>query len=243
MKRFLLFVCLVPVWAIPAFDQEDGPGGLGAGMTVTTDQSIQLQDMADPLKQLKETLAKATISLTKEQEKALQPVIEETIRAMQELTAGAGAGASRGQGFGRGAGQGDGARANRGGGLGAAFNPRMRELNDQFEAKMKAILKPDQAAVWEAYKNDQIKRSGGIEALKVMLADASAALSPEQEQQIAPLYIELNRARTQLMREGQGRPDPVKVKELEANNAVQVAKFLNPAQKKALLDSLRAQPQ
>jgi uncharacterized membrane protein len=39
--------------------------------------------------------------------------------------------------------------------------------------------------------------------------------------------------------EGQGTPDAAKLKELESNNAVQVARFLNPAQKKALVESMK----
>jgi hypothetical protein len=239
MRCLCVFAFSVLFFALPAFAQDDGPASFGGGMTVD-ESPMQLQQMADPIKQIKETLAKAKISLSRDQERALQPAIDETIKAMQELTAGGPAAGNRGQGFARG-GRGGfrGQMAGRGGAEVLAQSPRMRELNDQFEAKMKAILKPDQAAAWDAYRKDQIKKAGGLEALKIILADANAPLTPEQEQQIAPLYMELTRARMRLTIEGQGTPEPAKLKVLESDNAVQVAKFLNAAQKKALVESMR----
>jgi hypothetical protein len=64
-------------------------------------------------------------------------------------------------------------------------------------------------------------------------------LTAEQEQKIAPLYQELFRSKAMLARESQGQPDPAKVKQLDLNNATQVLTFLNPAQRKALLDSMK----
>jgi hypothetical protein len=124
---------------------------------------------------------------------------------------------------------------------GLETNPRLRELNDQFEAKLKAILKPDQAAAWDAYKREQIRRAGGLGALKIVLEEAKApALTPEQEQQIGLLYAELNRSRVRLAVQSGGQADPAKIKELETSTSAQVLRALNADQRKAMLDSIRA---
>jgi hypothetical protein len=69
------------------------------------------------------------------------------------------------------------------------------------------------------------------------MEEAGAAFTPEQEKQIQELYAEDARQRGQLMREAQGRPDPAKLDELEKGTLTKVARLLNPAQRKALLDS------
>lgn len=278
MRRFVGSIVFSALFSLPVLAQ--GPDTMGAAGEVGGQMGIQLTPMSpDNLKIVKDALSKARISLNKDQEKALQPVIDETVQAMSDLVAGmgggrgmsgvrgqSGAGMERGAGEGRGTGavppgMGGGGRGTgggmppegmrggmrgaggMGGGPAGAANPRLREINEQFEARMKTILKPDQAAAWDGYRKNQIRKSGGFDALKLILAEANAPMTPEQEQQVAPLYMELFRARTQLTREAAGRPDPVKLKELDANNAVQVAKFLNAAQKKALLDSLKASAQ
>jgi len=228
MSRFVFLACVLMFVAAPAFAQEEaGRGG---------DMGVQLVPVGpDNVKAIKETLAKAKITLTRDQENALKPIIEETVKAMEELNAqmGAGRGAGRGGGEGRG----------RGAGGGRGMNPmqiaRLGELNDQFEAKMKTVLNPDQVTAWDAHKKEEIKRGGGIEALKVILGDANAPLTAEQEQKIAPLYQELFRAKMMLTRESQGQPEAAKMKQLDLNNATQVLTHLNPAQRKALLDSMK----
>ncbi len=262
MKRLVLIIMLLAVGVFTAFgqdqegraigggdgggDQDDGGGGNGG---------IQLQQLADPLKQLKETLALAKITLTRDQEKALQPAIDETIKAMQEMATaaaqnGAGAGAdNRGRGGNRGGGappEGGRGRGGRGGagrgGIAVLANPRMRELNNQFEAKLEAIMKPGQVAAWGAYRKEQIRKAGGLAALKIVLEDAKApALSPEQEQQIGALYAELNRNRVRLAVQSGGQADPAKTKELETTTTAQVLRALSADQRKAMLESIRAQ--
>lgn len=261
MKRLVLIIMLLAVGVFTAFgqdqegraigggdgggDQDDGGGGNGG---------IQLQQLADPLKQLKETLALATITLTRDQEKALQPAVDATIKAMQEMAAeaenGAEAGAgNRGRGGNRGGGappEGGRGRGGRGGagrgGLAVLANPRMRELNDQFEAKLEAIMKPDQVVAWGAFRKERIKKTGGLAALKIVLEDAKApALSPEQEQQIGALYAELNRSRIRLAVQSGGQADPARTKELETTTSAQVLRALSGDQRKAMLESIRTQ--
>ena len=69
------------------------------------------------------------------------------------------------------------------------------------------------------------------------MEEAGTAFTPEQEQQIQELYAEDARQRAQLMRESQGRPDPAKLDDLEKSTLTKVARLLNAAQRKALLDS------
>jgi hypothetical protein len=238
MKYFVAVICLVAFAALPAAAQEEG-GGAGGGM------DVQLVPIGpDNVKAIRDTLAKAKITLTRDQENALRPIIEETVKAMEELNAGArGQGGPEGEARSGGRGEGRGGRAGRGMGRGGGFSPEMvaklRELNDQFETKMKTVLKPDQVAAWDAYRKEERKRAGGLEALKVILEDANAPLTADQEQKLAPLYQELFRAKAQLAREGQGQADPAKLKELDLKNATQVLPFLNSTQKKALLDSMK----
>lgn len=240
MRPTLLLTCFILLAALPALAQEEaGPAGDG-GM------SVQVTPIGpDNVKAIKNTLAKAKISLSRDQENALKPFIEEAVKAMEELNATMAAARGGRGGMGSGTPRREAGAGMRGQGgppmtmVNPEYTAKMRELNDAFEAKMKTVLRPDQAAAWDAYRKEEIKRAGGLEALKMILADAKTPLSPEQERQIGPLYTELFRARTMLTRQSQGNPDAAKLKELESNNALQVMKFLGPAQKKALLDSMR----
>jgi hypothetical protein len=120
----------------------------------------------------------------------------------------------------------------------------LRKINDDLVAKISAVLKPDQQAVFKKYQNDQIKAAGGFGALKVVMEEAGAPLTPEQEPQIQGLYTEDAQQHAQLVRESQGQPDPAKVADLERATMTKVARLLTAAQRKALLDSrAKAQPQ
>ena len=122
------------------------------------------------------------------------------------------------------------------------MNVELRKINDDLVAKIAGGLKPDQQAAFKKYQNDQIKSAGGFGALKVIMAEAGAALTLEQETQIQGVYAEDAQLHAQLLRESQGRPDPAKVADLDRTTMTKVARLLNPAQRKALLDS-RAKPQ
>ena len=63
---------------IPALAQDEGGGG--------GDMGVQMVPVGpDNVKAIKETLAKAKITLTRDQENALKPIIDETVKAMEEL--------------------------------------------------------------------------------------------------------------------------------------------------------------
>jgi hypothetical protein len=246
MRRSIVFTFVALMLVVPGFAQEEGGGG--------GDLGIQMVPVGpDNVKAIRDTLAKAKITLSRDQEAALKPIVEETVKAMEELNASmaarggeAAAGQPRGEGRGGRGGEGrSGARGEGRGGRGGGrpMSPehvaKLRELNAEFETKMKTVLKPDQVATWDAYRKEEIKRAGGLEALKVILADANAPLTPEQEQKLAPLYQELARSKAMLARQSQGQPDQAKLKQLDLANATQVLTFLNAAQRKALLDSMK----
>src|SRR3989442_1261171 len=128
-----------------------------------------------------------------------------------------------------------------GGGLAALANgpaaEELKKMNDDLMAKITAVLKPDQQAGFKKFQSDEIKKAGGFAALKVVMEEAGAPLTAEQEPQIQTLYSEDAQQRVQLFRESQGRPDPAKLADLERTTMGKVARLLTPAQRKALLDS------
>jgi hypothetical protein len=199
-------------------------------------------DSVDPMDQVRTFLAKANIKLSGDQERALKPQVDAALKEAQEITErlapqGAARRGERGQ---RGAaGDGGGQRRGGPGGFGPnnALAAELRRINDDLITKINAVLKPDQQAAFKKFRNDEIRKGGGFPALKLVMEEAGAALTPEQEQQIQAFYAEDARQRVQLTRESQGRPDPAKLDELEKSTLTKVARLLNAAQRKALLDS------
>jgi hypothetical protein len=231
--------------AVPAFAQEEGGGGDGAaGVGRDQAQVFTRVDTLDPMDQVRTFLGKANIKLSGDQEKTLKPQVDAALKEAQEVTERlAPQGGERGERGQRGAG-GNGGGQRRGGPAGpAGFGPNnaltaeLRRINDDLIAKINAVLKPDQQAAFKKFRNDEIRKAGGFPALKLVMEEAGAAFAPEQEQQIRELYAEDARLRGQIMRESQGRPDPAKLDELEKRTLTKVARLLNAAQRKALLDS------
>ena len=212
-------------------------------------------DAANPMEQVKAFLAKANITLNADQEKTLRPSVEAAIKQLQDISErfaaergarGGGERRGRGDGGGRGDFGGRGRGEGRGGGLAALTNgpaaQELKKMNDDLMAKITSVLKPDQQAAFKKFQNDEIKKAGGFAALKVVMEEAGAPLTAEQEPQIQALYTEDAQQRVQLFRESQGRPDAAKVADLERTTMGKVARLLTPAQRKALLDS-RTKPQ
>jgi hypothetical protein len=236
--------------ATPLFAQDDAPAtpfaGGGGGAQVFT-----RVDNVNPMEQVKTFLAKANITLSSDQEKTLRPTVEAAIKQLQDISdrfaaqrGGRGQGRQGGPdgerrgggGERRGRGEGGG-----GGGIAALANgpaaQELKKMNDDLMAKITAVLKPDQQAAFKKFQNDEIKKAGGFAALKVVMEEAGAPLTAEQEPQIQALYDEDGQQRRQLFRESQGRPDPAKLTDLEKTTMGKVARLLTPAQRKALLDS------
>jgi hypothetical protein len=191
--------------------------------------------------QVRTFLAKANVKLSGDQEKALKPEVEAALKQAQEATERlapqAGARGERGQRGGAGAAGGGQRRGGGGVAPNTALTAELKRINDDLVTKINAALKPDQQAAFKKFRNDEIRKAGGFPALKLVMEEAGAAFTPEQEQQIQELYAEDARQRGQLMRASEGRPDPAKLDELEKGTLTKVARLLNPAQRKALLDS------
>jgi hypothetical protein len=165
-------------------------------------------DAVNPMDQVKTFLAKANITLNADQEKTLRPVVEAALKQFREI--------------------GD---RRRGGG------EEIRKLNDDLIARISAVLKPDQQAAFNKFQNDEIKKGGGFAALKIVMEEAGAPLTSEQEPQIQGFYNEDAQQRAVLLRESQGKPDPAKLADLQKATMAKVVRVLTPAQRKALLDS------
>jgi hypothetical protein len=241
MRRTILTLVVAVVVAVPAYAQEEGGGGDGAaGVGRDQTQVFTRVDTVDSMDQVRTYLAKANVKLSGDQEKALKPQVDAALKEAQEVTERLapqrGAQGGRGQ---RG-GEGNAGGQRRGGPGGApnnALNAELKRINDDLVTNINAVLKPDQQAAFKKFRNDEIRKAGGFPALKLIMEEAGAAFTPDQEKQIQELYAEDARQRGQLMREAQGRPDPAKLDELEKGTLTKVARLLNPAQRKALLDS------
>ena len=245
LRTSVLTLLIAVVIVLPAYAQEEGGGGDGgaAGVGAGQTQVFTRVDNVDPMDQVRTFLGKANIKLTGDQEKALKPQVEAALKEAQDVTERlapqAGARGERGQRGGGGAGNGGGQRRGGPGGFAPnnALTAELKRINDDLVTKINAVMKPDQQAAFKKFRNDETRKAGGFPALKLVVEEAGAAFTPEQEQQIQELYAEDARQRGQLMRESQGRPDPAKLDELEKGTLTKVARLLNPAQRKALLDS------
>jgi hypothetical protein len=225
-KIWLLLALLA---ASPLLAQDDAPaGGLAGGGGA---QVFTRVDAVNPMDQVKTFLAKANVTLTSEQEKALRPSVEAALKQLRDISDRLGA--RRG---GRGERKGGG-----GAGLAALANgpaaEEIRKTNDDLMGKITEVLKPDQQAAFKKFQNDEIKKAGGFGALKIVMEEAGAPLTAEQEPQIQGFYNDDAQQRAQLLRDSQGHPDPAKLADLQKATMAKVVKVLTPAQRKALLDS------
>jgi hypothetical protein len=238
MKRWVwIFVALLV--AMPVFAQDEGGGGGLPSSLFGGGDFGSRGEQAKPMDAVKKFLANANVTLNGDQEKALRPTIEAAFKQVQDTVErlsppAAGGGNEPGAG---------GQRRGRGGQGGATngANPQLtaelQKINDEVLTKIVATLKPDQQAAFKKWQSAEIKKTGGFAALKVQMEEAGAPLTAEQEPQIRALYTEDSQLRGQLQREGQGRPDPAKLAELEKATLAKVVRVLSPEQRKALLDS------
>jgi hypothetical protein len=255
MKR-LFFALTVLLIATPMFAQDEGGGG-GAFAGGGGNQVFTRIDAVNPMEPVKAFLqSKANITLSADQEKTLRPQVEaafQQIRDLSERNAAQRGGDRRGGGGFNGGGGGGERRGGRGRGAGADPNSlaalqngpaaeELKKINDDLMSKITAALKPDQQAAFKKYLNGEIKKAGGLGALKVTMEEAGAPFTPEQETQLQGFYNEDAQQRAQLRRESQGNPDPAKLADIDKATMTKVVKILTPAQRKALADS-RAKPQ
>ena len=253
MKR-TIWLAAAALAAYPLLAQDDAPAGPFAGGGGGA-QVFTRVDNVNPMEQVKAFLMKANITLTSDQEKSLRPAVEAAIKQLQDISdrvaAQRGGRGGRGQGGGgqdgerRGGGERRGRGDGGGPGLAALANgpaaQELKKMNDDLMARITEVLKPDQQAAFKKFQNDEIKKAGGFAALKVVMEEAGAPLTAEQEPQIQALYNEDAQQRAQLFREAQGRPEQAKLTELERATMGKVARLLTAAQRKALLDSRKQQ--
>jgi hypothetical protein len=193
--------------------------------------------------------SKANITLSADQEKALRPVVEASFQQIRDLSQKVAAQRASGGQF-----QGGGGERRGGGRGGRGADPNslaalqngpaaeeLKKINDDLMAKITAALTPDQQTAFKKYLNGEIKKAGGFGALKVTMEEAGAPFTADQEKQIQGFYDDAAQQTAQLRRESQGRPDPAKMAEIDKGVMTNVVKVLTPAQRKALLDSRKAQ--
>ena len=193
-----------------------GAAGRGAN-AAPVDRLVRLRDM----------FAGANMSLTKEQETALNTLLNAEIPAMRRTLQARITELQKDQS------------------PGPASLPSMDELapeiirlNDELLGKVSAApgLSPEQQAFIKKLYKDQVKSRGGLDAIKLTLQDAGAPFTAEQIAQIQPLFDEQNRARLQLLKDSQGQPpDKTKIDQLQRDTLGKVLKLLSPAQRAALL--------
>src|SRR5437773_2524574 len=184
--RKAVWVSALLLAATPLLAQEEEPqapfagGGGGA-------QVFSRVDSVNPMEQVKAFLAKASIMLNSDQERTLRPAVEAAIKQLQDISDRF---AARGERRGGGERRGRGVTA----GIAALANgpaaQELKRMNDELMAKINSVLKPDQQAAFKKFQNDEIKKGGGFAALKVVMEEAGAPLTAEQEPQIQGLYSE-----------------------------------------------------
>jgi hypothetical protein len=119
----------------------------------------------------------------------------------------------------------------------AKSDNEVRQANLQFNKTLFGILNPDQQAALKRYRNQQIMMHGGFPALKLMLENAKAPLTPEQEKQAQTIYQEFNQQADQITRESKDPPNKAILDKLENDALGKVVKLLTPAQRQALIAS------
>jgi hypothetical protein len=257
--RYRTYSLALLLLASPLFAQDEGGGGgLPSSLFGGGDITGPRGEQANPMDAVKKFFAQAKITFSSDQEKAIKPIVESAFKQVQDtverLNSQPGAagerGGFRGQGGERRGGGGfdPGQRRGRGGfggERGFGDNPQLRaelqKINDDVLPKIVAVFKPDQQIAFKKWQNDEIKKGGGFAALKVIMEEAGAPLTAEQEPQIRSFYVEDNQQRTRLLRENQGTADPAKIADLERSTLAKVVKLLTPDQRKALLDSRQKQ--
>jgi hypothetical protein len=256
MKR-TFWVLLALLAAIPVFAQDEGGGG-GAFAGGGGNQVFTRIDAVNPMEPVKAFLqSKVNITLSADQEKALRPQVEASFQQIRDLSERTAAQRGGGQGGDRRGGGGgfNGGGGERRGGRGRGADPNslaalqsgpaaeeLKKINDDLMAKITAALTPDQQTAFKKYLNGEIKKQGGLGALKVTMEEAGAPFTPDQEKQLDGFYSEDAQQRAQLRRESQGNPDPAKLADIDKATMTKVVKILTPAQRKALADS-RSKPQ
>ena len=124
-----------------------------------------------------------------------------------------------------------------------ALEVEMRQMNDALFTKVASspALSSSQQSVLTKMARGQIRARGGFDALRIAMEDAGSPFTDEQLPKVQALFEDQKNARADLAKESQGTPDPAKLKQLERDTLTKVVGLLVPAQRTALLALLRAQ--
>jgi hypothetical protein len=174
---------------------------------------------ANPLDEAKArvegVLSQAGVPFTEDQDRQLALVMEESRRASEQLF---GEVMDFRQGPVRGA-QRDRALA------GIQF------MNEAFETKLNDVLTPEQAAVWERFRTEEIRAQGGLPALRLILSEAGLPLDAEQERRAQQIY----QTAAERLQAAQGEGAGATTDGIETETLSEVADLLSVAQQDALI--------
>lgn len=230
---------------------DDSGGGDSGGRGGQPQARSGSQQAPSPVDRMQAVLTKAGHALTDDQKRSMQAVVD-TQRADAQQAGDAqrsaaatqsggaartvegaqgGAGTARPGGGGGGAGAPGGFAQRPGNGPGGA-NP---SGDNATQEKLVALLTPEQQADWKKYQRDEVFARGGYPALLMALEEAGAPPPPEQEVQLQGVFRSFNDERRALRVNG-AQPDPVALKKIEDDHLAQIAKLLNTAQRRALIE-------
>ena len=113
----------------------------------------------------------------------------------------------------------------------------VRRLNMEYNRKINDALTPDQRIALRRYRAEQIMMRGGFQALKLILENAQAPFTSDQETKVQALYGGLNLQVEEFTRDSQGKPDRAQLYKLEHEALGQVVRLLSPDQRRALAAS------
>ena len=182
----------------------------------------------NPMEQVQNMLAEAGVPLSEQQQEALQEILQEQRRAFME---------SREQ-FRQRRREGGGNRRRDGGGERRGAFGGGGGVGEAMQEKIRSVLTAEQIAVWDNYRNDQIRRRGGYPALRLMLEEVGVPLTTVQQEQLQAEFRDYNRQRRLLRREGE-QAGPPKLKKLESQHLSKVIQVLDVEQRRALIQSRR----
>ena len=112
-----------------------------------------------------------------------------------------------------------------------------RRINQEYTRKVNEALTADQRAELRRYRTEQIMMRGGFQALKLVMENAGAAFTPEQEKQVAAIYVDFNRQINDLAAAGKGTPNRAELDKAENEALGKVVRLMTPAQRRALAAS------
>jgi hypothetical protein len=114
-----------------------------------------------------------------------------------------------------------------------------RRINGEYTRKVNEALTADQRAELRRYRTEQIMMRGGFQALKLILENAEAPFTADQERQVQTLYVDFNRQVDQLSKDAKGKPDRETLDKLENSQLAKIVRIMTPAQRRALASSRR----